>query len=58
MVNTAPAMQDNEDEALRDVEHAQQQLKQHIADSDRLIGRAQDAIRRFRETQDGEAAEG
>ena len=56
MVISRAHMRDEDDETLRDVERVQEELKRNIEESARLIGRAQDAIRRHRETSEGEKA--
>jgi hypothetical protein len=45
-------MRDDEEDALQTVEATQEALKRNIEESTRLIGRAQDAIQRYRETRD------
>jgi hypothetical protein len=47
-------MRDDDDQALREVERTQAELKRNIEESARLIGRAQDAIRRYRCEDAGE----
>lgn len=45
-------MTDDEADALLDVERTQQALKRNIEESTRLIGQAEDAIQRYRETRE------
>jgi len=47
-------MRDDEDQAMRDVERVQEELRRNIEESAKLIGKAQDAIRRHREAAAGE----
>lgn len=54
MVISAATMQDDEDDALRDVERVQEELKRNIEESARLIDRAQAAIKRHREASEHE----
>lgn len=49
-------MRNDDDQALRDLERTQDELKRNIEESARLIGRAQDAIRRHREAGGTEGA--
>lgn len=51
-------MKNDDDHAMREVERTQEELKRNIEESARLIGRAQDAIRRVRqpEAREGETA--
>jgi hypothetical protein len=44
-------MRDTQDPAFRHVEETQETLKRNIEESTRLIGQAQDAIERHRETR-------
>lgn len=49
-------MTDDEADALRDVESTQQALKRNIEESTRLIGQAEDAIRRYRQKRERKPA--